>query len=272
MAEEKKKKPLKKFDDLLDEAWKTYLEKFSLVVGVSGVPAAIGLLGSLIVGGAPFMGTLTTVFGVVGWVIVVTAVLAFLIMPPALVYALEKGVEVFDAYLYGIDMIQEYAWLVLLMALAVAGGLGIWIIPGIVCAIWISLAPYVFVAEGKRGLAALGRSRELMNGYWLAAFVRFCALAILMGGATFAFWLLYLLARLIGATAPFLLFVKFLYPLLIVPYAVLFGYHLYKNVREVKGDELKGSAGFRALFAVVALAGLAVLTAFVWFAIRRFFG
>ncbi len=57
-------------------------------------------------------------------------------------------------------------WVYVLSGLVIFGGFLFFIIPGIVVAVSLTFAQYVFASEGKGGMQALLASRELVRGRW----------------------------------------------------------------------------------------------------------
>lgn len=75
-----------------------------------------------------------------------------------------KEVRVKDCYKNGFRKIWGFFITGFLVGLVVTLGLILFIIPGILFAFWYSLAPYVFLIEGKKGFAAMKRSKEIITG------------------------------------------------------------------------------------------------------------
>jgi hypothetical protein len=68
--------------------------------------------------------------------------------------------------------ILSLIWLSILTMVVVAGGFMLLIIPGIIVAVYVSLSQVILAAEGKTGMAALMRSRELVYGNWMTMFIK----------------------------------------------------------------------------------------------------
>lgn len=92
-----------------------------------------------------------------------------------------QPVNIKEAVNPAIRRMGSYLWIAILNALIVIAGLIILIIPGIIFAIWYSLAEQVFVLENVKGYSALKRSKELVTGYWWAILWRWLAPSILFG-------------------------------------------------------------------------------------------
>lgn len=71
---------------------------------------------------------------------------------------------------YALSVLGSFAWVGLLQALVVAGGILLLVIPGLVFLVWFGFAPQALLLDGKKGLDALTASRELSRGrFWTAA-------------------------------------------------------------------------------------------------------
>lgn len=70
-------------------------------------------------------------------------------------------------------------WMSILVAVFVAIGLLLFVLPGIYLAVAFCVAIPVLMTEGLRGFGALGRSRRLVSGRWWATFGRLILAAII---------------------------------------------------------------------------------------------
>jgi hypothetical protein len=66
-----------------------------------------------------------------------------------------------------------YLWVMVLVNFFVLLGLVLFIVPGILMAIWFSFASYIFILEGTRGMAAIRQSKALVKGKFWAVVWRF---------------------------------------------------------------------------------------------------
>lgn len=71
-------------------------------------------------------------------------------------------------------------WIGILSMCVVWGGLVLLVIPGLIISFYIYFAQYVYVSEGRRGLAALLRSRQLVRGDALAVVKKLLGLIALL--------------------------------------------------------------------------------------------
>jgi hypothetical protein len=74
--------------------------------------------------------------------------------------------------------IASFFWISLLAGLAVMGGFILFVIPGIIFAVWFGFSIYVFIFDGIKGSSALKKSKELVKGYWWPVFARFLVIWI----------------------------------------------------------------------------------------------
>lgn len=163
---------------LYERHWKTLLQYSALIFAPS-------LLNYIIVA------TLES-FPILVISIIVTSLLS-LWFSLSLVRALIQIIET-DRALSLQEDVREGARLILptlltsiLVFLAVAGGIFLFIIPGIIFSIWFAFTNYAVVVDGKRGIEALKASKVLVKGRWWAVFLRLVIPGLAIG---FMAWIL----------------------------------------------------------------------------------
>lgn len=116
----------------------------------------------------------------------------------------------------------------LLTGLIILGGFILLIIPGIIFAIWYSLAPIILIDEGTKGWSALKRSRDLVKGHGIDVFLRFLVIVIILIvlslPARFVFDPNSLVDDIYNAVIS----------LITGPLVALYTVQLYKNLKEIK--------------------------------------
>ncbi len=95
--------------------------------------------------------------------------LAAVVSNAAIIYAISDAYlgnkpNVGTAFGRAFKRLGPLVWTWILVAAAIMGGFILFIIPGIIAALWFSLATQVVVLEPHSGFAAMKRSRELMRG------------------------------------------------------------------------------------------------------------
>ncbi len=119
----------------------------------------------------------------------------------------------------------------ILVAIFTLIGLVLLVIPGIIVGVWLSLAMFIVVDEQKRGMAAVKQSKEYVKGYWWSVFGRFLLIGLILG----------IVSAIIGNIGIMILGVKLgtllqnIVGLILVPFAVLYEYGVYKNIKAVRG-------------------------------------
>lgn len=77
------------------------------------------------------------------------------------------------------DKMISYYWIIFLKGIIILAGFICFIIPGIIFSVWFSVSQYAFVFENIKGTKALGRSRELVKGYWWPVLGRLLLLGVI---------------------------------------------------------------------------------------------
>lgn len=97
-----------------------------------------------------------------------------------------------------LSVLGSFAWVGILQALTVAGGLLLFVVPGLIFLVWFGFATQAILIDGKKGINALSASRDLAKGrFWTAALYQLggpviCGLAYLIVLAALYFLLSYL--------------------------------------------------------------------------------
>lgn len=134
-----------------------------------------------------------------------------------------------------------YLWVMVLVNILVLLGLILFIIPGIMLAVWFSFASYIFVLEGTRGMAALRQSKALVAGKFWAVVWRFLVpnfifglIMVILIGVPFLFYR-WLVPGADWQTQPWWLNLwQSVVAIAAMPLTVGFGVILYKSVKENK--------------------------------------
>jgi hypothetical protein len=114
--------------------------------------------------------------------------------------------------------IASFFWISLLVGLATLGGLILFIIPGIIFAVWFIFSIYVYIEEGIKGTEAMKRSKQLVAGYFWPIFGRILVICIV--------------AMLLSSIKVFGNIINIFF---VAPYTVVFVYNLYQDLKRVKG-------------------------------------
>ncbi len=184
-----------------------------LIFGVFGLVAAL-----LAVQGVMALKVAAIVVGLVG---VLCAIIWELWVYTALIFAVkehDQQINLKNLLLSVKDKVAPLFWVSLLSGLMVLGGFILFVIPGIIFAIWFCLARYVFAFEGKKGLMASWRSKELVRGYWWPVFGRLLAFMILSMVVSFIPRVGHLISMLF-----------------VMPFGIFYMYAIYQDLVRIKG-------------------------------------
>ena len=86
-----------------------------------------------------------------------------------------------EAYKKSRVLFGSYVVLVSLMIIAIMGGFMLLIVPALYVAVLISITPYVWLFEGKKGKDAISGSWHYIKGKWWAVFLRYLSMALILG-------------------------------------------------------------------------------------------
>lgn len=253
-----------------------YKQHFSVIAGIS----VISFLFSLV---QIFTGKSLSVR-----LVLVLAILAFVVSflsRLALFDAVaEEGRSVGGAYKKSLQMFFPFIWVSGLVTLATLGGFFLFIIPGILLSIWLSLSLYVLFAENRRGTSALVASWHYVKGYWGAIFWRglFLSLVILLISLVLAFVTSgpSILTALKSGVKPEVSLLSQLINLVfnnffILPLSIIYPYGIYRSLKEIKtsvpleSDEQKIKRNI-TIFSVIGIIGIIAMIALSWFLLLKF--
>jgi len=246
------KPKLQSFVSLLKGAWRGYVERFRVLIGIFAIPVIGGIVASLM------MEVDLVALKTIGILFAIVLSIIFYVASLASIHSAFNNSGIKEAYRFGFKNFFPFIWLTILSTLSIAGGMIMLIIPGIILSLAFSFGIYVFVEKGLRGFQALGRSAQYVKGYWWPVFWRYLGL----------FLLALLIALVIGAPALLLgrtasNIISSVLNLFFAPFAILFTFYLYKDLVEKKAGFLPemspGRKKFYITSAIVGLIGLVIL-------------
>lgn len=256
---------------ILGQAWAIYKQRIATFLGIVIIPMLVyGLsFGILLVVKAIFIGAMllffenAAFFAAGGIGVILLSLLAILViistiwMQTALLYAIkghQEKIGVIESYKRGWHKIFSYWWVSLLMSFIVLGGFSLLIVPGIIFAIWFSLAPFILIAEDLKGMNTLLKSREYVRGRWWSIAWRFLFIAVLF---------LVINSVITLSSLPFLLFlgpIIFIIGPLLYPLVIIYGFLVYSNLKAVKGEIVFApTRGQKIFFILISIFGILFL-------------
>ncbi len=281
---------------IFSQAWSLYKQKFSTFVGIVFVPTLLlSVLGFIFASSTSFDPavfqskiSLDGYFPVLGPFLLLY-VFSFFInawVQIALIYVVKDNGEdigILEAYKRSWRKILSFWWVAMLTSFIMMGGAILFIIPGIIFAVWFSLSLFVLIVEDERGLNALLKSKQYVDAKWGGVAWRLIFIGIV-------FWLITVLISfgivLVMSVLKFIPFVfgpqiiEIILGTVLTPLFVLYLFFLYKNLKELKGEMVFApSKGQRVGFSLVGILGFLlipiVIFALVYFtrmASRSLFG
>lgn len=248
-------------DALFRESWALYRGRFSRLIGTTFIPILTSFIGGLfLVSGVGVLVGLGIIFIIAG---IVLNLIAYI----AVIYIFKDDVNIGRAYRLASQKFFPYLWIVILTSLITLGGFILAVIPGIIFSVWFTLAPFILVAEDKRGLEAALKSKEYIQGHWWAVLGRLIVFVVVLLVISFA---VLLPAGLISKEAADI--VNVVLQIVLLPFAFAFGYVLYRQFVTLKPGlatapltTKKGFFIFSAILGLVAPIIIIVLTGLAFF-------
>ena len=192
--------------------------------------------------GAALLGGFVVI--VVLLIMIVVALITSAWSSAASVFALKDSRErigVIESFRRGWPRMPVMLLAIILVTLCVLGGLLLFVVPGIIFAIWFSFTMIIVVVENRPAVAAMSRSKELVNGYSWEIFLRFLVLFIL---TMVVFIVPAGFMSVAAAMTPFpaslllnlfSLIIQMALSLLFSPFWYVYLYTLYLDLRRIKG-------------------------------------
>jgi len=220
--------------ELVKKSWEFYKEHFTLLVGTFLLPAVLTALFSFFSEDTYSAGASFFIFP--GALLLIVVQMIAMVALLHVVVSEGKGITIQDAYKKGLESFFSYLWIAVLSGIIMAVGFLLFIVPGIIFAVWFSFSFFVFVAEDKRGWSALKQSREYVKGAWFAIAGRFLFLVLVSFGSLFALGAIMLFLSLIpGLGLIFRDIAAATFTLLFTPFSVVYMYFMYRALKLSKG-------------------------------------
>lgn len=236
-------KNLKPIGKLFGDSWRLYRKHMNVFALISVIPFLFtGVKMAL----APFLYdmwgqpvslaayAILAVFGLLYIVFMIA-------MPFAMTVAVHEGdqgktPDMEKVYKRAFSSIFPYLVVVILMLIVVMGGSVLFIIPGIIAGIYLTLATYVYILEGKTGIDALVTSSWYVRNFWWDILARKIVFAIAVLAAIFVFALIFVpITFALGFGPAIFQFLLMLFIFLfVIPFSLAFYYLIYKDVKGVQ--------------------------------------
>lgn len=262
---------------IFGQAWAIYKQRFGTFLGVMIIPMLVimAIFLAIFIGGGPLGASLLSSKSAAGGIglFIFLAILFFVIIlisqtwaQAALLYAIKDSQErigVIESYRRGWHKILSYWWISLLGGFIVSGGLFLLVIPGIIFAVWFSLALFILVAEDLKGMNALLKSKEYVKGKWGGVFWRFLFIGVLSIIISLLPPLIFSLLKIpLGSGIS-----RFVIGLFLPPFIITYLFLIYSNLKALKGETIfTPTGGKKAIFILTGILGILIIPTILFLA------
>lgn len=266
---------LPKATAMLGEAWSLYKPRMGTFLGITIMPGVVlaGLFivlasGGLVLGPVLFSPKLTALG--VGLLILFAILFVVVVLisqmwgQTALLSAIKDSRETIgikDAYRRSWSKILSYWWVSLLASFVTVGGFLLFLIPGIIFAVWFSLALFVFISEDVQGMNALLKSREYVKGRWWSIFWRFLFIGLLFLIVSMIPLLIFSVLKIpyLGEIS------RFAIGLFLTPLIMIYAFLVYGHLKKIKGELVFApTKKQKAAFITVGILGFLIIPAILF--------
>lgn len=250
---------------ILGQAWVIYKQRIGIFLGVMIIPMLISIVTPILVSMA--LSVTGGFFGLSIFLVILFSVIVFIVQiwgQIALLYAIKDSQErigVMESYRRAWYKIFSYWWVILLISFITLGGFLFFIVPGIIFAVWFSLAVFVLVAEDLKGMDALLKSREYVKGKWGSVLWRSFFIGIIF--FIISLILIFLLSFL---KIPFGEVIgRFAIGLFLTPLMMTYWFLVYKNLKAAKEEIVfVPTESKKTAFIFVGILGILIIPAILF--------
>ncbi len=223
--------PLLPISQLVKKAFSIYQERFLLISQIVVVNLPFAVITSLYSElynresfqriasanpwGAGLVGLLLLLVGITGSLVALWAHLS-------VIFAIKERESTMTARQFlamGWSRWKSGAWTYFLIVLFALLGFLALIIPGILLSVWFAFSLYIVAYEGLSGMAAIKRSRQLVIGRWWRVFYRHLVISVMM-------------LAIVMLLSPISWLADVVNIFFCVPFAIIYGYLLYEDLKE----------------------------------------
>ncbi|OGD63017.1 hypothetical protein A2160_05215 [Candidatus Beckwithbacteria bacterium RBG_13_42_9] len=257
---------LRQTKEILNVRWKTMLAIYAANFALDLVVGFVGVAFGLSIGAGAFKGDVLSNNIPLLILIVAPIVVAFIVISiwsgVALIMSLKLRSQSLGwkgCYKAAWPLLGKYFLNSLLVMLIIWGASILLIIPGIIWGVWLSMAIYVVLVEGKTGMAAMKRSKYLVSGYWWAIVGRSIVLGLMALGILIVLAIVNaILKGILGSDIAAVLYqlINIVFQTGFGLFFLTFAYLIYENLVRIKGD---GEAKSSASYYILAILGIVLL-------------
>lgn len=205
-----------------------------------------------------------TGMAVMFFVVIVPVIIIQVWGQAAMIYAVKdsrENIGVVESYRRSWRKIGALFWVGLLSFMIIAGGSMFFGIPGIIFAVWFSLANYIVVSEDIGGMNALLKSREYIRGRGWEVFGLLLVIFLIWVGVSIGVQFGFAIVSMVftSSIAMILSLLSWIALAMFVPFFVSYVYLIYRHLRRIRGDVgFDSSSGRKLKYIGVAVLGIFV--------------
>ncbi len=225
---------------LLRQSRAVYRAKFPVLFGLLVLPFTLFIISPLLVQSFDFLYLpLSLLLTILGLFLLLWGGTAAIIV----IRDRDENLSIREALERSKGKIWPLLWVSIIVGFIVVGASILFLIPGLILAVYFIFAKIIVVAEDETGLVALAKSREYVRDYFWPVLGRYLVIVILttIVVAIFAGIISALSQALISVwgravSEALVIILQALVNAIIFPFVLSATYLLYENVREVKGE------------------------------------
>ncbi len=253
--------------ELFSSSWKFFKQHAKTLIPIVILPSIISFISLLFI-------TSGSGLAILGLILTIAAVIVSIAMQPAAVDAVQRlGADpaalltVQGQYKTGFKYFWPLVLAIIIQLFVVLGSTVVFIIPGIIMSVYVSLYIFALIVDNKRGFAALIESYTLVKGRWWGVLGRMLFLALIYVVAAFVMVGITFLINTIfgfGSTSSGQGIVSSLLNLLMNaimgPVTLIYVYKLYVSLKSTRRADTVPGAFKKWLIASICVGVLAVIT------------
>jgi MFS family permease len=225
-----------KSKEILKQAIAIYKERFKTFFGINLIASlvSISIIYGMILIGKLIDRDYLALF--LFWLTIsnLIAIIIIALSQLALAYVIkdyDEKIGIIEAYKKAFNKATSFLWIMILTSIVTMLGLILFIIPGIIFAVWFSFASYVLITEDLKGVKALSKSKEYVSQNFWKVFSRIFYIFLI-------YFVIYLIPKLLFDAIlkmPLIYqIINFGLAAILTPLLVIYGFLLYTKVKALK--------------------------------------
>ncbi len=215
---------------MLSKAWSLFQNRLNALLTVTIIGMLIIFVIGFIFGGSSFFATgrsHTALLGIGGLITSIVAIIIGVIQQGALitVVASDHPITWQDAYRAGSKRFWALLGAALLVGIAVVIGFVLFVIPGVILAVWFCVTAFCLMLENKGIMDSIKQSKAYVKGRWSETAWRLSVLIVIVIIVSIPVAVLGAFNPLVGQL------LNLIFSVMVTPFVVCYSYILYRSLR-----------------------------------------